>query len=97
MLKNYLVSGRFEVYDENGILITDQFFLNKIIEKVSFPEAAKNMALEFMKRRAKRRYGKHAIIKEAGNIALKHTLRNPGQKKKRKKPKENKEIQENLF
>ena len=65
----YKVSGRFEVYDKDGILVTDQLFINKIFEAL-FPEAAKNMGLAFAKRRARKKYGKGIAIALVSNLRL---------------------------
>lgn len=69
LTRYYKVSGRFEVYDKDGILVTDQFFINKIIEAL-FPVAAKNMGLAFAKKQVKKEYGKDAKVKLAGNLRL---------------------------
>lgn len=87
----YKATGRFNVRDECGILITDQFFINKIFE-VYFPAAVKNMAIAYAKRRAAKKFGKRSTIEQAGNLRIQKS-----HAPKKKKPVRVKYIQEKLF
>ncbi len=84
-IKYYKVSGRFEVYDKDGILITDQLFINKIFEAPFFA-AAKNIGLAYAKKRANKKYGKGSEIKQAGNLRIRISQNPPRKKKANKKP-----------
>ena len=88
---HYKVSGRFEVRDKSGILMTDQLFINKIFEAY-FPAAAKNMAIAYAKRRAAKKYGKDTTIERISNLRLQ---KSHAPKKRKKKAIEN--MQEKLF
>lgn len=81
-MEYYKVSGRFEAYDRHKILITDQFFINKIFEAV-FPRAALNMAIAHMKRRAVKKYGKGATVKQISDLRVKKS-HEPAKKRKKR-------------
>ena len=87
----YKVTGKFEVYDRDNILLTDQLFCNKIFE-TAIPQAARNMALAFAKGRAAKKYGKGVSVKRVGNLMLRKSHA-PVKKKK----KDGKKNQLNLF
>ncbi|MCX6765761.1 MAG: hypothetical protein NT136_02270 [Candidatus Moranbacteria bacterium] len=89
----YKASGRFEAHNKLGILITDQFFINKIFEAY-FPAAAKNMAIAYAKRMAARKYGKGTTIEQADNLRIQ---KSHAPKKRKKKAIKIKYIQEKLF
>jgi hypothetical protein len=66
---HYKVTGRFEVYDRHDLLVTDQLFLNKIFE-TPLSHVAKSMGIDHMRKRAVKKYGKGATVKQAGNLTV---------------------------
>ncbi len=81
MRKSYLVTGRFAVIDENGGMLTDQEFLNKIFI-VSHPRAAQRQAIEHMKKRIEKKHGKGASFKQMTGLQIKGHERKTKVKKK---------------
>lgn len=87
----YKVSGRFKVRDKLGTLMTDQLFVNKIFETY-LPEAAKNMAIAYAKKRAAKKYGKDTTVEQASGLRFQKS-----HAPKKKKKKTIKDVQERLF
>jgi len=87
MKANYLVSGRFYVYDQFGNLLETGYFLNKVFQ-VDFIRAARNKALAYMKTRKSRRFGKHAMLRQVGDLRIRQYHKPLPKKKKKKKPKQ---------
>lgn len=84
----YKVSGKFAVYLPGIEKPVTELFINKIID-VTDPQAALNIALNIVQKRANRKFGKGATVEQINNIRLQKS----GQAKRKNKKKKIKEAQ----
>ena len=75
MKKGYKISRTFEVLDENGKLLHDNFYQDEIIPALSKSEAIK-IADEKIDRLKTQMYGQAAVLKRKGRIIV-HPFKSP--------------------